>query len=60
MGNGMSDYWRARRAQDREEKVVRDFLIFFRCLIDHKPTPKVMERQTNRIIEKMFETMSPK
>ena len=57
MGNGMSDYWRAKRLQDREEKIIRDFFIFFRCLVDRKPSPSVMMRETNRALEGIFENM---
>lgn len=57
MGNGMTDYWRARRAAEQEQKVMRDLYIFIRCLLDKKPTPRVMERETNKILAGMFDNM---
>jgi len=33
MGNGMSDYWRAKRAYEREELIMVKFLTFMQKLL---------------------------
>lgn len=49
----MSDYWRARRAAEQEEKVMKNLYIFIRCLLDKKPTPSVIMNQIVRMSEEL-------
>ncbi len=49
----MSDYWRARRAAEREEKVMKDFYIFIRCLLDKKPTPNIIMTELTRLTQEL-------
>ncbi len=34
MGNGLSDYWRARRQYEKEQKVMNNFLHFMQKLLN--------------------------
>lgn len=48
MSDGMSEYWRARRARQHEDKIMRDFYCIVRSLIDNQPSPNF---KMNRLIE---------
>ncbi len=37
----MSDYWRARRAYEKEEKIKKHFLDFITSLLYNKPTMRM-------------------
>ena len=50
----MSDYWRAKRAADREEKVMRDFYIFVRCLLDKQLSPLLMIKDMENKMEQII------
>ena len=53
MGNGMSDYWRARRAHDREQQVMKGLYHVVRALLDNKPSPNVLLIEVKRMTEEI-------
>lgn len=60
MSDGMSEYWRAKRAQAREEKIKMNFYIMITSLLWNRPSLKVVEDQSKRMLANMFETMKCK
>lgn len=37
----MSDYWRAKRAYEKEQKIIKNFLDFMNALLHNKPTMRM-------------------
>lgn len=41
MSDGMSDYWRAKRAYEKEQKIMKHFLDFVTALLRNTPTMRI-------------------
>jgi len=48
MSDGMKEYWRAKRAYDREQKIIRHFLDFVTALLKNKPTFRMTMQQMDK------------
>jgi hypothetical protein len=48
MSDGMSEYWRAKRAYDREQKIMKHLLDFVTALLRNRPTMRMCMQQMDK------------
>lgn len=52
MSDGMSEYWRNKKAQEQHNRVVQEFFLFVRCLLDNRQSIRLMiEEMTIKVAE---------